>query len=366
MKVLDIVGQRFGKLTVISRAPNNKTGQSRWLVRCDCGNQKVVTGTKLTTGHTLSCGCLVREKLNEHLDKARLNLTGQTFNYLTVLSQAANSKHGQSRWLCKCKCGNTVIVSGTQLKSGKTKSCGCLKSQHKIDLTGKRFGSLIVKSFAYSKPKRTFWKCTCDCGNEVVVRSDSLREGKTLSCGCFQRESSIKNGQKKVIDEVGNRYGKLVVLSRSVNQSKTKKTAYWLCKCDCGNLTIVRSSHLRNGSIVSCGCVKSAGELKIIQLLEEHKVEYKTQFSFDDLRGTGNRKLKFDFAIFKNKKLSHLIEYDGEQHSNTRSKFYNQKMIYHDNLKNEYAKKHSIVLFRISKKPNLISIEDVFLKFDEI
>jgi hypothetical protein len=361
MKVLDIAGKRFGKLTVISRDQNNKTGQSRWLVRCDCGNQKIVTGSKLTTGHTLSCGCLVNEKLNDYLASVRLNLIGQTFTNLKVVSKASSSKYGQTQWLCKCNCGNEVVVSGTALKIGKTKSCGCLRSKHKIDLIGKRFGRLVVKSFAYSAPKRSFWKCVCDCGNEIITRGDSLRKGKTFSCGCHQKEIATNTGEKKVINEVGNRYGKLLVLDRTANQSNTKKTAYWLCKCDCGNLTKVRSSHLRNGSIVSCGCVKSSGELKIITLLEENLIEYKTQFSFDDLRGVGNRKLKFDFAIFNNNSLSYLIEYDGEQHSNSRSRYYDQKIVQHDKLKNLYTKKHSIVLIRLNKKPSQIKLDDIII-----
>ena len=291
-----------------------------------------------------------------------LEIAGKKFKNLTVVSRAENNKFGQSRWLCKCSCGSEVVVSGTALKNGKSKSCGCLRSKHKINLIGKRFGLLEVKSFAYSKPKRTFWNCVCDCGNELITRGDSLRKGKTQSCGCYQKESAIKTGKEKVISEIGNRYGKLVVVDRTVNQSKTKKTAYWLCKCDCGNFSKIRSSHLRNGSIVSCGCVKSAGELKIIGILEENRIIYKTQFSFNDLVGVGNRKLKFDFAVFEGKNLSYLIEYDGEQHSNVRSKFYSQKMVHHDQLKNNYIKRNSIVLIRITKKPNLITINDLIKK----
>jgi hypothetical protein len=227
-------------------------------------------------------------------------------------------------------------------------------------MVGKRFGSLVVKEFAYSTTKRTYWKGLCDCGNFTIIRSDSLRKHKTTSCGCIQRASAIKTGQGKVISEIGNRYGRLIVLSRGENQSNIKKVAYWKCKCDCGNYTNVRSSHLRNGSIVSCGCVKSSGELKIIQLLEANKIQYKTQFSFNDLRGYGNRKLKFDFAVYKNNLFAYLIEYDGEQHFLKRSKFYSEKVIFHDLLKDEYVKKNNIQLIRINKKPKLINFKDIY------
>lgn len=61
-----------------------------------------------------------------------------------------------------------------------------------IDLTGLRFGKLVVLNFAgqdnYSHVK---WKCVCDCGNIVEVVSGNLREG-TLSCGCFSKEVAKK------------------------------------------------------------------------------------------------------------------------------------------------------------------------------
>lgn len=183
-----------------------------------------------------------------------------------------------------------------------------------------------------------------------------------MSCGCIQKKSAIKTGQNKVIDEIGNRYGKLIVIERGINKSNTKKVAYWKCICDCGNITNVRSNHLRKGSIVSCGCVKSSGELKIIELLEVNNIQYKTQYSFDDLRGYGNRKLKFDFAAYKDDKVAYLIEYDGEQHYSKRSKYYSEKVELHDSLKNDYAKINNIKLIRINKKPNLIQFSDIIFK----
>jgi len=62
-----------------------------------------------------------------------------------------------------------------------------------IDLTGQRFGRLTVIEFAKKTKDRQFmWKCKCDCGNEVDVRGYSLRSGKTKSCGCLQKEINIK------------------------------------------------------------------------------------------------------------------------------------------------------------------------------
>lgn len=54
------------------------------------------------------------------------DLTGQTFNLLTVVSRAANDSGNNVRWTCLCKCGKTTPVRGTHLRSGQTRSCGCI------------------------------------------------------------------------------------------------------------------------------------------------------------------------------------------------------------------------------------------------
>jgi hypothetical protein len=54
------------------------------------------------------------------------DLTGQVFGRLTVLGRAGNAHGGQALWLCKCQCFQTVTVTGHNLRSVKTQSCGCL------------------------------------------------------------------------------------------------------------------------------------------------------------------------------------------------------------------------------------------------
>jgi len=135
-----------------------------------------------------------------------VDLTGQRFSRLTVLERVENyvSSSGKSRhvqWKCICSCGNPVIVSSHSLKSGHTKSCGCLKVEKAReaglnslkDLTGKRFGRLVVlrRGPKYTQPsgqEKIIWVCKCDCGNKVTVQSCNLRNGNTKSCGCYHIE----------------------------------------------------------------------------------------------------------------------------------------------------------------------------------
>lgn len=58
-----------------------------------------------------------------------IDRTGHIYNRLTVVERATNTKRGQAQWLCKCVCGNEVIVDGVSLRRGNTKSCGCLKAE---------------------------------------------------------------------------------------------------------------------------------------------------------------------------------------------------------------------------------------------
>lgn len=61
----------------------------------------------------------------------------------------------------------------------------------------------------------------------------------------------------KYIDLTGQRFGKLVAMQKIDNHKRNDAHAYWLCLCDCGNSTIVSSSHLRCGDTSSCGCLSN-------------------------------------------------------------------------------------------------------------
>ena len=60
-RMIDLVGQRFGRLVVTERVENSKDGQAKWKCKCDCGNECIAFGNNLRRGHTASCGCYVSE-----------------------------------------------------------------------------------------------------------------------------------------------------------------------------------------------------------------------------------------------------------------------------------------------------------------
>jgi hypothetical protein len=63
-----------------------------------------------------------------------------------------------------------------------------------VDLTGKKFGKLIVESYAHvGKNNGPYWNCLCECGNKHKVTSNGLKGGKALSCGCSKHFGKTKN-----------------------------------------------------------------------------------------------------------------------------------------------------------------------------
>ena len=125
-----------------------------------------------------------------------VDLTGKRYGKLTVLSRSDDyispGGHALVQWNCKCDCGSVVIVSGSNLKSGRQISCGCqnrLLGKKRIDLTGQKFGRLTVIQFSRnSNDRQAVWKCKCECGNYVEVAAIRLKNGTTKSCGCYWKE----------------------------------------------------------------------------------------------------------------------------------------------------------------------------------
>jgi hypothetical protein len=95
---------------------------------------------------------------------------------------------------CQCVCGNTLTVLYRNLRTGDTKSCGCLRMRP--IKPGTRFSRLKVlkSSLATCKDghKRTTCHCLCDCGNTITVFGSHLRNKTTRSCGCLAVEVTRK------------------------------------------------------------------------------------------------------------------------------------------------------------------------------
>lgn len=131
------------------------------------------------------------------------NMIGRTFGRLTVTASPVRAE-GRRRWVCTCECGTTGLEAFEYLlKSGKKKSCGCLRREttaaknreravSEAQIVGSTFGRLTVVSEQEqsSRGARRF-RCVCSCGNgETVTELAHLRSGASQSCGCLQIEAT--------------------------------------------------------------------------------------------------------------------------------------------------------------------------------
>lgn len=125
----DITGKIFGRLVVLDYRGNDKHGDSLWNCRCVCGKSIITTTSRLNRGATKSCGCYGMENLKLGPCKVKMKILGQRFGRLVVIEDITSGKDGGSRWRCRCDCDNVVEVWGSSLRSGNTKSCGCLNRE---------------------------------------------------------------------------------------------------------------------------------------------------------------------------------------------------------------------------------------------
>ena len=252
-----------------------------------------------------------------------------------------------------------------------------------IDMTGwvmKEHGvpdsRLTVIRRAANRDKHVFWLCKCECGNELEIRGDQIRGGIAKSCGCYQKDVAAqymaitgklnKNKGKPISNYIGQKINMLTLIEPVYDDQGRFK---WKCRCECGNYTYVTTSHLNDGHTKSCGCIHSFTEKQLSQLFNELHLNYSREYIFDDLLSDNYYNLRFDFAIFNDNKLSHLIEYDGEQHFyyqengswNTKENY--EKGQIRDTIKNNYCIEHNIPLIRIPYTHfNHIILEDLQLE----
>lgn len=118
---------------------------------------------------------------------------------LTVVALGGKNSSRHVMWKCVCECGNVSTHTGNNLNCGHTKSCGCLRHRSRVvNLTGQKFGRLTVQNMSEVKNGVVYWNCVCECGRFVIVPTGHLKSGHTKSCGCLQSEISRKLALKHI------------------------------------------------------------------------------------------------------------------------------------------------------------------------
>ena len=235
----DLTGQTFNEWTALKYE-----GKSKYLCRCSCGVERVITSYALLTGRSKSCG---------HLPDTRIkDLTGQKFGEWTAIEY-----RGKARWLCRCSCGTERVIRSYDLRQGLEHCKNPIHNSvyNEGNLTGKHFGEWEVLKYAGGGN----WLCRCSCGKEALVLTHHLIRGNSRSCG-----------HTKIIDLTGKTFGEFKVLKYTGNGK-------WLCKCSCGKEAEVFGYNLRNGTSTSCGC-KTVEKIKQT-MLDRYGVDSYAKFA---------------------------------------------------------------------------------------
>ncbi|ABY62868.1 HNH endonuclease [Pseudomonas phage 201phi2-1] len=115
------------------------------------------------------------------------NFAGEKYGKLTVLSLSHKVEKGDRIWDCECECGTIVKRAGSTLLRSNNASCGCDRYNN---LIGTRYGRLLALGRVTKIGEPLKWKCRCDCGVVLTVLATSLKSGRTKSCGCLRDEAT--------------------------------------------------------------------------------------------------------------------------------------------------------------------------------
>lgn len=289
----------------------------------------------------------------------RIDMTGNKYGHLLVTKMMFGcGQSGKTMCECVCDCGNKVIMNAYSLRKeyAYPHHCGCMKAKYlsnqfdkmRVNLVGKRFGSLTVTRMIYERNKQTLVECICDCGNTTVTKAVYLNNGDTKSCGCLQ-PIATSNANTKDFSGVVSDYGVEIV----ERDSQTDRGVWlWKCRCgECGNIFVALPAKILSGHTTSCGCIRrSSGEKLIATYLKSSGIAYESEKRFSDCADI--RSLPFDFYL---PEYNIAIEYQGQQHY-TPSEWFGgvteyEKRIMHDRIKEMYCNDRNIKL--------------VYIKYDE-
>lgn len=161
-----------------------------------------------------------------------------------------------------------------------------------LDLKGLRIQNIEVIEYVYTENHHNYWKCKCDCGNEIIVGAQNLVRGFPKSCGCVQ-----KNNLE------GQRYGKLLVLERT--NMRSYGSVVYKCQCDCGNICYrTNRSLLANSGIMGCGCFDPKRKYTI-----KNNRLYKV---WTGIKKRCNSNIPKDIRIYKSRGIKMCKEWDND------------------------------------------------------
>jgi len=155
---IDLTNRRFGRLVALEDSGERRSGMVVWRCLCDCGTETFVISNNLVRGITRSCGCLARETASR--TKAK-DIAGQRFGRLVAIEDSGKRSHSHILWRCICDCGNETLVTANNLLKGKTRSCGCLRTETTIERSTKHGGAHLPEYHVWTDIKNRCYNENC-------------------------------------------------------------------------------------------------------------------------------------------------------------------------------------------------------------
>lgn len=292
-----------------------------------------------------------------------IDLSGEKYGRLLVIKRVG-SRRNRSLWLCQCDCGNYCEITSNDLRTGNNKSCGCLNIEKIIQRNTKDARDFTGERIGSLIAEYKFFKngntyWHCKCDCGNETDISGANIGRTKSCGCIR---STKTAQNNTKDLNGMKFGELTAIKRL--NTKRNNNWLWLCSCSCGNQIYADTHALASGHKRSCGCIKSEPEEIIRRILERYSIQYIRQKQFIKCRD--KNPLYYDFYL---PDYNLAIEYDGEFHfrdiEGINDLEYSKRR---DAIKTQYCEENDILLLRIPywEKDNIESIlTDWLFLYDE-
>jgi len=178
-----------------------------------------------------------------------------------VLSKTDKYHKKKIIWNMQCRFCKTVVQRPVNNPKTLKRSKSCLECSRIItnrdhlrkSHVGEVYGLWTIEN-SFNSVKGKWW-AICVCGQRKVVTLSHLKRGVSASCGCLANKLTSNRTE----DLSGKEFGKYLVIKR-VTSPKKGVDIKWLCKCLCGNESIVLGKSLKSGSSTSCGrCLQFFG-----------------------------------------------------------------------------------------------------------
>ena len=332
-----------------------KDSRSKMLFSCPCGQEFETTFDAFKSKHVRICGECRKKRYNEKrahgIDYVKEYAIAKGCKLLTTSYENQDQK-----LTFKCSCDNIFATTFAKFKNRNKTTCNDCSNKKVATVQMKEveiFGVQVFETVGteyvfleeYKGARKKIRVKHNLCNHIYSITPDSFLNKKRR---CPKCSGGIKKGHSLFVNDVNQKYkGEYQVIGEYIGARKAVKIKH----SSCGYEFEVQASNFIRGLSACHKCNGSFGERKIIEFLEVNHIKYKTEYTFEGLRGKRNRPFPFDFVIFDDNKPKLAIEYDGIQHFKPVEYFGGveslKKVQERDKRKNRFCEENNIKLIRI-------------------